>query len=396
VSKELKGLKLVMLSYSVCWVLHFALPGKSVRGYACGSDDKPLHYKLNGFSVLIAQLALFAIVDGGEGIFAGELYWPCVRMACFLGLFLSLLLFIRGKRLETTLERSSRCMTADQKKRPPADSTEFDARSTPEHFWCGLEWNPRPLLGVDMKMWLYIVGAVQLALVVYSAAVKQYTFRSKQGLSGLSHAMMCYQLCMFFFITEYLLHEQVHLYTYDLIRERTGFKLVWGCFCFYPFAYEMGVWAMVESKEDIGAATAVACLALFFFGWLLTRGANMQKYALKVGREDAQQSFLTAAIVLRFVSLETLPGSNDRILCSGFWGLSRHINYLGETVQALALALPATLATGAIVPMLYPLYYVSLFLPRAQDDDLVCSRKYGAVWTEYKKRVPYAIIPGIY
>ena len=30
----------------------------------------------------------------------------------------------------------------------------------------------------------------------------------------------------------------------------------------------------------------------------------------------------------------------SKILCSGFWGLARHINYFGEIVQAIALALP--------------------------------------------------------
>ena len=35
---------------------------------------------------------------------------------------------------------------------------------------------------------------------------------------------------------------------------------------------------------------------------------------------------------------ETVPGSGGRLLCSGWWGLSRHVNYCGEIVQAVALA----------------------------------------------------------
>ncbi len=31
------------------------------------------------------------------------------------------------------------------------------------------------------------------------------------------------------FCVEYLMHEHVHLFTYDLFAERTGFKLTWGC-----------------------------------------------------------------------------------------------------------------------------------------------------------------------
>jgi protein-S-isoprenylcysteine O-methyltransferase Ste14 len=42
------------------------------------------------------------------------------------------------------------------------------------------------------------------------------------------------------------------------------------------------------------------------------------------------------------------------------------------------------------------LYYVGLFLPRERDDERMCKAKYGDVWTEYVKAVPYRIVPGVY
>ena len=120
---------------------------------------------------------------------------------------------------------------------------------------------------------------------------------------------------------------------------------------------------------------------------------------------------------------------NTRILCSAFWGVSRHVNYLGETLQALALALPGFLVTGGVscwVPFLYPLYYMVLFTTRQIDDDKVrllktirsvlynlhyckylrsvfplfliqvCRAKYGKSWDIYVQRVPYRIIPGLW
>jgi delta14-sterol reductase len=49
-----------------------------------------------------------------------------------------------------------------------------------------------------------------------------------------------------------------------------------------------------------------------------------------------------------------------------------------------------------IGPWLYPLYYVLLLGTRERDDDRRCAEKYGAVWEEYRKRVPWRIVPGIY
>ena len=91
-----------------------------------------------------------------------------------------------------------------------------------------------------------------------------------------------------------------------------------------------------------------------------------------------------------------LPGSRGRLLCSGFWGAARHINYLGEVLQGTALALPGFLATGSLAPFLYPVYYALLFVGRQQDDDVACAAKYGAAWDAYCNLVPYRIIPLVY
>ena len=36
---------------------------------------------------------------------------------------------------------------------------------------------------------------------------------------------------------------------------------------------------------------------------------------------------------------ETISDGNNVLLVNGFWGLSRHINYLGEILMATAIAL---------------------------------------------------------
>jgi delta14-sterol reductase len=83
------------------------------------------------------------------------------------------------------------------------------------------------------------------------------------------------------------------------------------------------------------------------------------------------------------------------VLCSGFWGVARHVNYLGEILMASGLALSLGWPT-LLGPWLYPLYYVALLGTRERDDDRRCAEKYGAVWTAYRERVPWRIVPGLY
>ncbi len=63
------------------------------------------------------------------------------------------------------------------------------------------------------------------------------------------------------------------------------------------------------------------------------------------------------------------------------------------------MAVGLTLSLGhpsAVAPWLYPLYYVGLLFPRQAADDRRCAAKYGALWQEYCRRVPYRIIPFVY
>ena len=91
---------------------------------------------------------------------------------------------------------------------------------------------------------------------------------------------------------------------------------------------------------------------------------------------------------------EAITDGNNSLLVNGFWGFSRHINYLGEILMASGIIL-CTGYPALIWPWLYPLYYVLLLITRQRDDDKRCALKYGELWKTYVKKVPYRIIPFI-
>lgn len=154
------------------------------------------------------------------------------------------------------------------------------------------------------------------------------------------------------------------------------------------------MWPLLDVAEDISVLRAVLSAVLFLTGWALSRGANNQKYLFKTSPSSP---------FLGFIQPRTVPGT--RLLCSGWWGISRHINYLGEVLMALGLTLPGgfpvsgidgTWTAIMILPWLYPLYNLALFLPREREDNKICEAKYGEAWKEYCKLVPYRIVPYLY
>jgi delta14-sterol reductase len=342
-------------------LLHLLLPARWVDGYV--RDDrtgKPLRYRLNGLRVFAVTVALFAAA-GHFALVAWDFFWvhrwEGLAGACVLGLVFTFAIVL-------TAPPTGRGLMAD--------------------LYLGRRFNPQWGGGrLDAKMVLYMFGAILLALNVLSFTAHQRLAYPDAPSTGVA----LYALMLMFFCAEYLFFEEVHLYTYDFFAEKVGFKLGWGCLAFYPYFYCVGLWS-AASKPDVGTPPLLlAAYALVFFGgWGLSRGANLQKFLFKT-RPGAK--------LFGMLAPEAIGVGSQRLLCSGFWRLSRHINYLGEILMATGLAL----ALGRPLdpwPWLYPLYYLALLLPRQADDDRRCAQKYGALWGEYCKRVPYRIVPGIY
>jgi protein-S-isoprenylcysteine O-methyltransferase Ste14 len=347
--------------YAAILALHLALPGRWVEGYVTDAAGNKLRYRLNGLPVLAVSVALWVLACR-----LGWLAWDALFVhrfellagACVLGVLFTAAVVL------------------------PA--TPVPGRSLLADLYLGRLENPRWSGGrLDAKMYLYLAGAVMLELNVLSFTARHLALHGDDPSLG----VILYAALFTFFVAEYLYFEEVHLYTYDFMAERVGFKLGWGCLVFYPFFYCVGLWTIAEAPSAHTPALSVALYVLMFFsGWTLSRGANLQKFRFK--RDPQAKAF-------GILDPRPLTDGTRYVLTGGFWGISRHVNYLGEIVMATALALVLGYP-AAVAPWLYPLYYVALLVPRQRDDDARCAARYGALWDEYRRRVPYRIVPYVY
>jgi protein-S-isoprenylcysteine O-methyltransferase Ste14 len=341
--------------------LHLLIPARWTDGYVRDAAGRPLRYRLNGLRVFLIVIGLYALACSQGWMEADYFYvhrWAMAAGACTVGLLFTLVLVFTA---------------------PPTPGTGLLA-----DLYLGRRENPQWGGGrVDAKMYLYLAGAIGLELNLLSCAAHHLRVRADDP----SPSVILYTVLFTFFLAEYLFFERVHLYTYDFVAERVGFKLGWGCLVFYPYFYAVGLGSTAEMANPHAPVWQLALCALCFFtGWFFARGANLQKYLFKLRPEARLLGLLTPV---------ALEGDGRRLLCSGFWGLSRHVNYLGELLMAVGL----TLALGhptAVGPWLYPLYYLGLLIPRQAADDRRCAAKYGVLWQEYCRRVPYRIIPFVY
>jgi hypothetical protein len=201
--------------YVAVFALYALLPGRWVEGYAVDASGRRLRYHLNG-------LLVFGVIVGGylalaaNGAIAWDFFylhrWGMLATAFMVGLAFTLAIVLPGPRTRA---------------------------SWFSDFYLGRFENPQWLHGrVDVKMFLYLVGATQLELCVLSFGAHHWLAHPIDPSPG----VLLYMAMFSFFLVDYLCFERVHLYTYDFVAERVGFKLGWGCLVFYPFFYCCGLW----------------------------------------------------------------------------------------------------------------------------------------------------------
>ena len=247
--EDLLGVLAPVIVYLVIFGLNALLPGRWVTGYVTKpNSDEKLRYRLNGLLVLLVVVGGWLALCYYEILpwaWLFEYRWHGAVGAIGFGLVFSFALVLPH---------------APVKKSFLAD------------FFLGRLENPQLWGGrVDAKMWLYLVGAVMLALNILSFSAHHYLTYGEACNPGIFLACGL----LMYFIVDYLTFEEVHLYTYDFFAERVGFKLGWGCIAFYPYFYSIPLWSTAELPNPGYPDWAYVLFAsVFFTGWSLPPAAT--------------------------------------------------------------------------------------------------------------------------
>lgn len=216
---------------------------------------------------------------------------------------------------------------------------------------------------------------------------------------GISNAMLLVNLFELWYVADALVfNEQAILTTMDITTDGFGFMLSFGDLCWVPFTFATQARFLAEDSASLGGSLSeqalsnwalAGVLCVQALGYLIFRGANGQKNAFRrLGPGHPSVAHLK--------SMPTRRGT--RLLVSGWWGLARHINYLGDWLMGLAWCLPTGLrGLRAAVPFFYAAYFASLLAHRERRDDAACLVKYGKEdWGKYCALVPWRIVPWVY
>ncbi|KAK0663549.1 Delta(14)-sterol reductase [Lasiodiplodia hormozganensis] len=411
---SLKVTGVVLGYYLLSLFLDKVLPAQEVYGTKLVHHGRPLKYRLNAFSTSLVQLAACAIGTYLQGAdffvwtYLAENYVQLLTANILVAYALSLYVYLRSFSVNTNY--------------PNPDMRELAAGGNTGNaiydFYIGRELNPRvtlPFFGeIDIKTWCEmrpgLTGWLLLDLAFVAQQYRNYGF--------VTDSIVFTACVQGWYVLAGQWSEAGVLTMMDITTDGFGFMLCFGDLVWVPFLYSTQCRYLAAHPVRLGPAGVAAVTAVFALGLYMFRAANAQKNVFRTRPEDPSVKDLSY--------IQTKRGT--RLLTAGWWGMSRHINYFGDWLQASPFSMPTGFAGYTILPAggaaaaehvykmldgrevvqgeargwgtlftyFYVLYFAILLMHRERRDDVMCSKKYGEDWEKYKKMVRWRILPWVY
>ncbi|EEQ29214.1 erg24, C-14 sterol reductase [Microsporum canis] len=405
----------VMLAYYlVSLILWKFLPAQEIKGTKLVHHGKPLDYRFNAFSSSIVHLVVCAVGTYFQGAnffvwtYITDNYVQLLTANIVISYAISVFVYLNSFSVDTNYPNKDLRELAI---RGNTDNTIYD-------FYIGRELNPRvtlPIFGeVDLKTWLELrPGLTGWVLLDLAFVAKQYRTYGR-----LSDSIIFTAFVQTYYALDGQHKESSILTMMDTTTDGLGFMLTFGDIVWVPFLYSTQCRYLSVYPVHLGWTGVAIVSAVFALGLYIFRASNTQKNVFRTRPDDPSVAGLSY--------IQTKRGT--KLLTSGWWGVSRHINYFGDWLQASPFSWPTGLAGYMILPAgsavaashtfkmldgrevvqgeakgwgivftyFYVLYFAILLMHRERRDDGACFKKYGEDWNRYKEIVRWRILPWVY
>ena len=379
----LPAIQFVVSFMAVALVLEQFLPG-SVE---CGPETLTGHvpkYVDNAVLHCIVYTALFFL---GSNIGYGDFYdfgiiydlFPgSVAFLNLFGLVFCVFLTLKGIHFPSTQDSGS-------------------SGSLFKDFVWGTELYPR-IYGLDLKRFVNCRFSMTFwQLAGLSFCYRSYTMHGNTMDWGLFFSAVSQYLYLF----KFFLWEMGYMRSIDIIVDRAGFEIQWGCLVWVPAVYTFHTRFLVQYPSGLSFSVASGLFVLSLAGVVLNYMADRERDVFRATNGEAlvwgkKPSFIKATYTIIDRKTGESSQKNSLLLASGFWGVARHFQYFFELTAAWSWCLLANPLENGIFVCLYAAFLTYLLIDRAERDSKKCHLKYGKYYDEYCQLVPYKILPGIY
>ena len=253
-------------------------------------------------------------------------------------------------------------------------------------FYRGLNFHST-LFDVDVKQFTncrFGMISWQIIIIIF-AFFSYYQF-------GFNSAIWVTVLLQSIYIAKFFFWETGYFNTLDITLDRTGYYICWGCLVFVPAFYTFTTYYLINHPPSISNFVAIFILLLGILFIYLNYDVDRQKEEFKKDDKTIIWGKPAEYIIAKYK--KDGEEKESKLLTSGWWGVSRHINYTFEI--GLSACWSAVGYQLGLLPFVYLVYIIMLLVHRIYRDERKCKDKYGKYWDEYCERVKYRLVPGVY
>ncbi|KAK5650578.1 hypothetical protein RI129_001607 [Pyrocoelia pectoralis] len=355
----------ITLCYALLIFLIAALPFGGPKISGLPNKRSKLNYTMNGFFTLIVVGIILLVLETSTDIHVIEnilqkhfqLYVTLIVFAVIL----SIVIHIRS------LYAPLCCLKSDAL-----------INSGIYNFYYGREINPRLFGSVDVKLCLHrfcCISAILMNIILLYKSVSFNILTDGDIDFKCNETVIVSAAIQIIYFIYYIIFESVYVTTFTAQYEAVGYEYV-----VYMLTGSLFEIASTKYIFDYGVTRPrwllILTVTLFAIGFLFYCQSNLQKHQFRLNPYHPKVSHL-----------ESLPTSQGRkLLVSGYWGIVRNPNYLGDIMIQLSFGL---LVYNAI-PVLVYVFDILLLFDRARLIGQKCQQKYGSAWDRYCQRVKYS------
>lgn len=349
------------------------LPGKIVEGPITPEGNIPL-YKSNGVFAFALTLTLFLLATEGLHLFSATIIYD--HFGSILGA-LNLLsfgfctfLYLKGRIAPSSTDSGS------------SGNVIFD------YYW-GMELYPR-VLGWDLKMFTNC----RFGMMSWSLIILSFAFKQRELYGTVSDSMMVSVALQLLYIAKFFIWEDGYLRSMDIMHDRAGYYICWGCLVWVPSIYASPALYLVNHPNHLGWPIAGAIFAVGAIAIIVNYLADRQRQRFRSTEGNCLVWNRKPTAIIAKYTTHKGDTKYNLLLASGWWGIGRHFHYVPEIMAALCWTLPALFQN--FLPYFYLTFLTLLLINRSFRQEQRCQEKYGASWNAYCEIVPFKMVPYVY
>ncbi len=354
------------------FVLIKILPGKTFYGPITPKGNIPV-YKANGISAFIMTVVTFYVLSVHLKLFSPTLIYDHLgEILGALNIFSLLLcvgLYFKGRFYPSSTDSGT------------TGNILFD------YYW-GSELYPR-VAGVNLKMFINC----RLGMMSWGIFLLSYAFKQAE-IAYLSSAMVVAVALQMIYIAKFFIWETGYLASLDIMHDRAGFYICWGCLVWVPCIYTSPTMYLVQHPYTFSTLTTLTLFVAGTLAILVNYMADRQRQWVRATNGQCLIWRKVPRVTRAKYQTELGETKENLLLSSGWWGIARHFHYVPEITAAFLWSVPALFTHFS--PYFYVCFLTILLLDRTQRDDVRCAQKYGQSWQQYCQYVPYKMMPFIY